>query len=55
MSRAPISAATYGLPTGHAPARNDEAVQLSIVAAAELIALGVISVVLHRRRLANTV
>jgi hypothetical protein len=46
-------ARAYGLPPGQAPTRNDEALQLSIVAAVALITLGVISLVSAPRRLAS--
>lgn len=45
----PISAATYGLPPGQAPARNDEVVPLSIVAAIAIVALASVSLLRRRR------
>jgi hypothetical protein len=40
----PIDAATYGLASGQAPRRSDEALPLSIVAAFAIVALAVISI-----------
>lgn len=46
----PITAATYGLSSGQAPASIDDAVPLSIVAAVALIVLGAIIAVRRPRR-----
>ena len=47
----PIDPIAYGLATGQAPARNDETVPLSIVAAFAIVALSVISIARRPRRL----
>lgn len=46
----PIDPATYGLASGQAPARSDETVLLSVVAAFAIVALGVISIARRPRR-----
>lgn len=45
----PIDAATYGLESGRAPARNDETVLLSVVAVFAIVALGAISIARRAR------
>src|SRR5687768_5195457 len=49
----PIDPATYGLASGQAPARNDEALRLMIVAASAILALAVISIIVARGRSAT--
>jgi hypothetical protein len=46
----PIDPASYGLAPGQAPARNDEALRLTIVAAFAIVALAVISIAVARGR-----
>ena len=46
----PIDPASYGLASGQVPARNDEALRLTIVAAFAIGALAVISIALRTRR-----
>ena len=49
----PIDPASYGLASGQTPARNDETLPLTIVAASAILALAVISIIVARGRSAT--